>query len=89
MPDVPRGLTAAGGPEKSARHERAMHDYDLQFVSYHVDALPNPFVAKMRESGLPVITWTVRTAEQRKRTQEYADQMTFEGFDPRREANGG
>ena len=72
----------------SARHERAMRDYDLQFVSYHVDALPNPFVTKMRETGLPVITWTVRTAEQRERTFRFADQMTFEGFDPR-EADGG
>ncbi len=86
MPDIPRGLTAEGGPETSATHENAMHDFDLQFVSYDVNALPNPFVAKMREAGLPVITWTVRTAEQRSLTAHYADQMTFEGFDPRDEA---
>ncbi len=89
MPAVPRGLTAEGGDDASDIHEAAMHDFDLQFVSYDVNALPHPFVAKMRSQGLPVITWTVRTEEQRALTARHADQMTFEGFDPRSEAIGG
>jgi hypothetical protein len=27
-----------------------------------------------------VLTWTVRTAEQRERAKQWADQMIFEGF---------
>ena len=29
---------------------------------------------------LPLLTWTVRTPEQRERAARYADQMIFEGF---------
>ncbi len=32
--------------------------------------------------GLPVMTWTVRTPEQRQRAATWADQMVFEGFLP-------
>jgi glycerophosphoryl diester phosphodiesterase len=32
--------------------------------------------------GLPLLTWTVRTADDRRRAQRMADQMIFEGFRP-------
>ena len=32
--------------------------------------------------GLPVLTWTVRSAEERAMAARYADQMIFEGFRP-------
>ena len=81
-PGVPCGLTAEGRSEEAlAAHERVAGAVD--FVSYHVDALPNPFAAAFRASGRPVITWTVRTADQIARTRAHADQMTFEGFGPR------
>ena len=83
MPDIPRGLTAEGDDDACDRHMNAMIDFDLQFVSYGVKDLPNIFVAKMREAGLPVITWTVRDEETCRLTAKHADQMTFEGFDPR------
>jgi hypothetical protein len=31
---------------------------------------------------LPVMTWTVRTEEERKLASAHADQMVFEGFRP-------
>jgi hypothetical protein len=31
---------------------------------------------------LPLITWTVRTPEDRATAAAWADQITFEGFDP-------
>jgi glycerophosphoryl diester phosphodiesterase len=55
----------------------------LDFTSYCVAHLPNPFVTGLREKGTPVITWTVRDEIARAQTYTYADQMTFEGFDPR------
>ena len=53
------------------------------FVAYHVDDLPSPgpFVAR-NLFGLPLLTWTVRNAQQRARAQRFADQMIFEGFRP-------
>jgi glycerophosphoryl diester phosphodiesterase len=32
---------------------------------------------------LPLLTWTVRTAEDRAVARRWANQMIFEGFDPR------
>lgn len=53
------------------------------FVSYRVDDLPAlaPWIAR-NIFGCALLTWTVRTPEQRARTARYADQMTFEGFIP-------
>ena len=79
----PIGLTAEGvKPENFAAHREAM-DLGLDFTSYCVAHLPNDFVADLREKGAPVITWTVRDEIMRAQTYKYADQMTFEGFDPR------
>jgi len=54
-----------------------------QFVSWKVDDLPcaGPYLCKTL-GNLPVMTWTVRTPEQRARAEKYADQMVFEGFLP-------
>ena len=80
---VPCGLTAEGiGENALARHRKALA-LGIDFVSYHVAALPNAFVTHVRdERGLPVITWTVRTPEDVETTYRHADQMTFEGFEP-------
>lgn len=79
----PVGLTAEGvKPDVLAAHEEAMA-LGLDFTSYCVAHLPNPFVTALREKSTPVITWTVRDEIARAQTYKYADQMTFEGFDPR------
>ena len=53
------------------------------FVAYWVDQLPDPAPWIARNIfGCPLLTWTVRTPEQRKRAARYADQMIFEGFRP-------
>ncbi|MEC9462323.1 MAG: glycerophosphodiester phosphodiesterase [Pseudomonadota bacterium] len=79
----PVGLTAEGvKPDNLVAHREAM-DLGLDFTSYCVAHLPNEFVMGLREKGTPVITWTVRDEIMRAQTYKYADQMTFEGFDPR------
>jgi glycerophosphoryl diester phosphodiesterase len=79
----PLGLTAGGNkPEELEVHEKAM-ELGLDFISYFFADLPNPFITAQREKGIVVITWTVRDEKGRKHTFENADQMTFEGFDPR------
>ncbi|MCF3639087.1 glycerophosphodiester phosphodiesterase [Rhizobium sp. TRM95111] len=82
----PVGLTAEGDkPETFFVHEEAMH-LGLDFISYFHGHLPNPFITKERASGMPIITWTVRDENAVRTTLAHADQMTFEGFDPREAA---
>lgn len=82
----PVGLTAEGvKPEEFFRHDEAMQ-FGLDFISYHHGHLPNSFVTAQRQAGVPVITWTVRDEKARAHTYTHADQMTFEGFDPRETA---
>ena len=79
----PLGLTAEGfNPETFFVHEEAMQ-LGLDFISYHYGDLPNAFIGKERALGCTVITWTVRDRQAQEHTFVHADQMTFEGFDPR------
>ena len=53
------------------------------FLSFWVEDLPHAAVTLMRAGlGRPVMSWTVRTPEQRARATRWADQMVFEGFVP-------
>jgi glycerophosphoryl diester phosphodiesterase len=53
------------------------------FVSFWINELsaPAPWIAR-HIFGLPLLTWTVRTPDQRERAARHADQMIFEGFRP-------
>ena len=83
MPDIPAGLTAYGTENKLIGAHFAMLAHNLDFTSYAAGDLPNPFVSFVRARlKLPVITWTVRDKPAVDLTFKYADQMTFEGFDP-------
>lgn len=82
-PGVPGGLTACGIDQASLEKHFSMLAHDIAFSSFFVNELPNAFVRFMREElGRPIITWTVRNRKQVDKTREFADQMTFEGFDP-------
>jgi glycerophosphoryl diester phosphodiesterase len=53
------------------------------FISWKVSDLPGAVPYLCREAlGLPVMSWTVRTAEERERAARHVDQMVFEGFLP-------
>lgn len=50
------------------------------FLSWSVDDLPHPTPFLLRRlDSLPVMTWTVRTAEQRRTAARWTDQIVFEG----------
>lgn len=81
--EIPVGLTAEGRSAADMEAHFSMLANGISFASYCVDDLPNPFVTFLRERlSIPVITWTVRNDEGVERTLRYADQMTFEGFEP-------
>lgn len=50
------------------------------FISFYWKELPFEPVNNFRAAGLPVITWTLRSAEQASIAMRYCDQVTFEGF---------
>jgi glycerophosphoryl diester phosphodiesterase len=95
MPQLPRGIVAertyeaADWPEASPAQISGMlhlrHGFRTQphFVTYWIDELPAlaPWIAR-NIFGCALLTWTVRTAEQRAKAARYADQITFEGFVP-------
>jgi glycerophosphoryl diester phosphodiesterase len=82
-PPYPLGLTAGGNqPEQFCIHEEAMQ-LGLDFISYFYGDLPNAFITKERSLGRPILTWTVRDQAGVDYTYAHADQMTFEGFDPK------
>ncbi|MBR1246364.1 glycerophosphodiester phosphodiesterase [Bradyrhizobium sp. AUGA SZCCT0169] len=95
IPSLPRGIVAEREytedewPEASAAQRRGMthlrHAFRTRphFVAYWVNELPAaaPWIAR-NIFGLPLLTWTVRTPDQRASAARYADQMIFEGFVP-------
>jgi glycerophosphoryl diester phosphodiesterase len=54
-----------------------------QFLAYSVDELPAflPTIAR-KLFRLPLLAWTVRTPEQQRTAERYADQIIFEGIRP-------
>ena len=94
-PRLPRGLTAGGwkpGERKKAAANSGRNNRGYiwdglrmrpQFVAYAVRELPAalPLMARYL-FGMPLLTWTVRTPEDRARAERWADQMIFEGFRP-------
>ena len=53
------------------------------FFAYHVKDLPTPVTRFLREGlGMPLFTWTVRTAADLKTARTHADAPIFEGLLP-------
>ena len=93
-PDLPRGIVAERSyhhPEWTmvpapVRRDMTWFSHAWRtrphFLAYSVRDLPAaaPLVAR-HAFGLPLLTWTVRTADDRRRAR-WADQIIFEGFRP-------
>jgi len=94
-PDIPRGIVAettqddpayaALPPSMRLALSNLLHFAETRpdFLSWRVDDLPCAPTYLCRLLGrIPVMAWTVRTADQRARAGAHADQMVFEGFVP-------
>lgn len=81
-PHVPRGLVIAQRDHRGLRgsfsRTLALAFARPDFLACDISDLPSPFAARARRRGLPVLSWTVRTPEQRKRAASHADQIIFE-----------
>lgn len=92
-PDIPRGLvTDAFSAEHwpmvpAARREKLAEMRDLIpsgacFISHNRASLDTRQVLTLRDRGFPILTWTIRSAEQAETALHVADQITFEGYTP-------
>ncbi len=93
-PSLPRGLVSGGF--RQARHKvglSAARRFVLRnllntstvsphFIAYDINSLPAFAPLLLRRCGLPLLSWTVKTAKQIETARTYADQIIFEGFRP-------
>lgn len=92
---LPRGIVAERyykdfeWYDLSARQKRSLafllHAFRTRphFIAYHVKDLPSPGPLIARHIfGLPLLAWTVRSKDDRRRARIWANQMIFEGFRP-------
>lgn len=99
-PLISRGLSAYRYARErksrlsSARSFRLSHMIDSHgvaptFITHYVRDLPAMAASiRRRFPGLPLIAWTVRTLEDRRKAAIYADGIIFEGFMPGMRPNG-
>jgi glycerophosphoryl diester phosphodiesterase len=93
-PRLTRGLVAEGASARASAEDwvkglrRALGyvqdgiEARPQFLAYSVNDLPGVLSRAAHACGMPVLTWTVRNAEEERRAARWADQMIFEGFRP-------
>jgi glycerophosphoryl diester phosphodiesterase len=82
-PHVARGLVVTEEGARtlsgSVRRHLALWQARPDFLAYDVRDLPSVFAAAQRKRGLPVLTWTVRSAALRQRAADCADSPIVEG----------
>jgi glycerophosphoryl diester phosphodiesterase len=50
------------------------------FLALGLDMLPSARADLLRAKGMPIIAWTVRSAEQWESVRDHCDNLIFEGF---------
>lgn len=90
-PGTPRGLTTedfTGTPGLTPEQIRHLNEIDTfdavgaTFVSHDHHSLDAPALARLRARGVPILTWTIRSAAEARAAAALADNITFEGFRP-------
>jgi glycerophosphoryl diester phosphodiesterase len=90
-PSVARGLTTCswdpadwpGIAEETCAHLRGIPDFvrtGATFISHQARDLDRPRVAELREAGVPILCWTIRSPEAEAEARKVAHSVTFEGY---------
>ncbi|APG46018.1 glycerophosphodiester phosphodiesterase family protein [Phaeobacter porticola] len=90
-PELPRGITTSGyDPVKwtelgaeTCDHLRAIPDFDRVgacFISHEMQDLARERVAELRAMGVPILCWTVTSAEMETEARKIAHNVTFERY---------
>lgn len=92
-PGVPRGLTTDGYNERewpdlspdtlqALREIGAFDAVGASFISHDWHDLAAPRVADLKAKGVPILCWTVKSAQDEAIARRIADNITFEGYTP-------
>lgn len=87
---IPRGLVGMIFNEAhlTAEQNAALSDYaafdsaGCAFISHDRESLDAPSVAKLTARGVPIFTWTIKSATEEAAARRVADNITFEGYRP-------
>lgn len=90
-PNLPRGLITSGFdpeswttlPNTRCDALREIPDFErcnADFISHEAGDLTRPRVQELRNAGVPVLTWTIKTPEQEADVRSFVDNVTFEGY---------
>ena len=89
-PELPRGLVTggfrrAGWPlsEATRARLRGIPDFEssgARFISHDATDLPNARVRQLRDAGVPVLCYTIRSARAEAEARRHADNVTFEDY---------
>lgn len=90
-PDVPRGLISSAWRKIDEAHVpvdtraelAAIPDFErigADFLSHDHTNLDSPRVEQLKARGVPILCWTIRTAQQEHVARKVADNVTFEGY---------
>ena len=64
--------------EEGAEKVQALWRARPEFLAFDIADLPNRFAQRQRRRGIPILSWTVASAEQQAIAAECADQIVFE-----------
>jgi glycerophosphoryl diester phosphodiesterase len=90
-PAILRGLDSYAYADDSAHtlaHEQRKAYAKLEhvsiakphFLALGMDILPSKRATELRERGMPVVAWTVRSPDQWAKVRDHCDNLIFEGF---------
>lgn len=89
-PDLARGLTTSDYDPADwplsrdiCDRLRQIPDFDrvgASFVSHQARDLARPRVQALRDAGVPVLCWTIRSPQEEAEARRFADNITFENY---------
>lgn len=81
-PHLALGLTAEGDDRRYDKHKAIAQECNVDFISYYLKELDCKFVREFMKTGREAISWTIRSPEDKAYSDNFVDQVTFEGFKP-------
>ena len=72
-------------PRARAEELIQIPDYEASgcsFITHHYMSLDLPRVNEIRQSGDPVLCWTIKSEDDEHEARRLADNITFEGYLP-------
>lgn len=89
-PDLPRGLTTERFdtqdwpvPAATLDRLRGIPDFETAgacFISHQASDLDRERVAELKAAGVPILCWTIRSAQDEQIARQVADNVTFESY---------